>query len=202
MTLEFEFEAVEDVWPQEMARALADVQHFVVALTLLAHADGRFSLALHSSNWVVNEGFDFSYKFMIAEARPSDFRDIGLRTRVEKISFNSPLKIEVSLDLPVELLRKVAAYATEIATRIWDPESTREARRIANAGAREEVIAKRLQNISTVLKIRQRVTDPKMRRIIDAHVASSMAPLDPAVPPDRGRKAISVKSLKVKDEDN
>src|SRR4030095_602349 len=111
--------------------------------------------------------------------------DIGDATvNVTRISFQSPLVIDLLFKkLPGALGSGVAKTLRLLLNRVLFHDVERALREAQVAGAREDVIAKRLANISAALDVAKRIPDKELRKQFVRSLQSSLMPFHTEHPP-------------------
>src|SRR5687767_10776215 len=141
MRLEFTFNVPQaGLSPNEVARLMADVQHQIVALALLAHVEaGSPTLQRNrlTAPWLEAEDngeiWRSTYKYMVVESTRAQLRALDIDLSIPWISQRSPLSFEVVVTAPIALARQLIRHARTLYEKFYHLEAEAQRRSLENA---------------------------------------------------------------------
>lgn len=201
MRLQLEFELPKDgVVPSAIAIVLLDIQHQAVALTALALLDVGDTATMFNERWLWDP---YVMKYVgMAEVDENFLSGLGLDIRVVRISYNSPLSLDVIIKTADKLGDKVTQAFRAVYKRLYfgdlerrKSEAEIDRLNIDNLAAAEEITARRLANYDKVLDLGKKLNELELRdkrvaTMLRNHIYSSLEPLDPNIItlPDRSKR--------------
>lgn len=187
MIVSITFDTTEDLQSIRLARLLLDLQHLTVMVTTLASFQESVGAGVLPVELALDDAL-WKYKTVIE--LPSDYFG-PLTAFVDGISKQSPLTVDLLLKLPKALATAIKSNVQMILHRIFFGDLERTKLSLENDKLREEVIGKRLENLSSAFGLAQKILDPALRQQFERNLIGSMRPFWDEHPP--------VKSLDLKD---